>query len=119
MKCIPEKHIDGEIIQCDPSEATHLLLKFPLPEPLTYRVIPIITSGPRRRTPCWTWNGDVNKPTLKPSILTDLEYGDGRHIRCHSFVNGGEIKFLSDCTHENANKTCPLVEMDSLEDAFN
>lgn len=62
----------------------------------------------------WTFNGDQDKPTFKPSYL---QYGNeknrietnGRYgHRCHSFVTDGEIKFLGDCTHDMKNQTVKL-----------
>ena len=32
--------------------------------------LPVITSGRREGTNRWTWNGDLEKPTLRPSIKT-------------------------------------------------
>ena len=59
--------------------------------------------------PCWTWNGDPVRPTISPSILTSEETLDGQVIsRCHSYVEGGNIRFLSDCTHALAGQTVPL-----------
>lgn len=62
------------------------------------------TDGPG---PCWTFDGDMDRPTVSPSILVRgagvPEYGT-----CHSFVRDGQIEFLNDCTHELAGKTVPL-----------
>lgn len=54
----------------------------------------------------WEWDGDKVRPTIKPSILVR----SGRDMKnvCHSFVRGGHIEFLSDCTHDLAGKTVPL-----------
>ena len=54
--------------------------------------------------PRWTWNGDLEKPTISPSVL--VTYGDGR--RCHLFVREGMVQYLSDCTHEMAGQTVPI-----------
>lgn len=81
-------------------------------------------SGPR-----WGYNGDVNAPTFTPSILVRT----GHHVPghdggpcwcstkdkdgedwgfdctiCHSFVTGGQIQFLPDCTHALAGQTVPI-----------
>ena len=53
----------------------------------------------------WTWNGDRDKPTIKPSILTLYV-----EPRCHSFVTDGMIRFLDDCTHDMKGKTVELPE---------
>lgn len=106
MKAKPVKLVEGEgYVPCSVKDATHVILD--VPSPLSYRVIPVILSGPRRETPCWTWNGDVDKPTLKPSIKTWTA-----DCMCHSFVTDGMIRFLGDCTHENKNKTVPLNEVE-------
>lgn len=55
----------------------------------------------------WEFNGDLDKPTLKPSIL---RYARNDAPRCHSFVREGKIQFLRDCTHGLAGKTVELPE---------
>jgi hypothetical protein len=60
----------------------------------------------------WTFNGDVNKPTFSPSLLCRWAENGVQKV-CHSFVKDGNIQFLGDCTHELANKT---VEIPELED---
>lgn len=75
------------------------------------------TEGPG---PVWTFNGDVEKPTVTASILvhehdTILPENDEtgkitKTYRCHSFITDGNIQFLSDCTHELAGKTVPLED---------
>lgn len=52
--------------------------------------------------PRWTFDGNLQEPTLSPSILT--RYGDGV---CHSFLRAGRFEFLSDCTHALAGQTVP------------
>lgn len=82
----------------------------------------------RPERPRWTWNGDMVRPTFKPSILvrctrriTDEEADrimageklDIDRIVCHSFVTDGEIRFLEDCTHKHAGETLPLPSIQS------
>jgi hypothetical protein len=85
----------------------------------------------------WQFNGDVESPTLSPSILArggccyepdwheqerrrhpgpehcDKYHPDEDGISfchvCHSFVRDGQIEFLSDCTHALAGTTVPLT----------
>lgn len=60
----------------------------------------------------WGFNGDLEKPTFTPSILTRYPvYGVGERI-CHSYVRDGMIEFLSDCTHALAGQTVPLPDLD-------
>lgn len=96
-------------------------------------------SGPR-----WTWNGDVDKPVISPSILVtgrdftpkgEADYEawhaagcqspapefESADIVCHTFVgcNGaqpGQIIYLSDCTHALAGQTIDLPEMPGHSD---
>jgi hypothetical protein len=82
-------------------------------------------SGPR-----WGYNGNPEKPTFTPSVFVKTghfvpdrakdgcwctyykehpdETQDYHCRQCHSFVNDGQIQFLSDCSHELANQTVPL-----------
>lgn len=63
----------------------------------------------------WTWNGDVDNPTISPSILVT---GGGVNSRttCHSFVVGGNIQFLDDCTHALKGQRVPLPPFPGNED---
>lgn len=62
--------------------------------------------------PCWSFNGDLDRPTITPSINAWREYGGGRETqRCHSFVTNGRIQFLGDCTHALAGQTVDLPEV--------
>lgn len=60
----------------------------------------------------WTWDGNIDAPTLSPSLLVTRRYGgdgpDGYDVRCHSFVRAGRWEFLSDCSHALAGQTIAL-----------
>lgn len=59
--------------------------------------------------PNWKFNGDSHRPTFTPSLLCRRTFGAAREEQvCHSFITDGQIRFLSDCTHELAGKTVPL-----------
>jgi len=71
--------------------------------------------------PHWGFNGDLERPSFTPSVLStwDEWQGDGvppkKHV-CHSFVgcNGaqpGQITFLGDCTHDLKGQTVELPEV--------
>lgn len=84
-----------------------------------------------RPGPRWTWNGDCDRPTFKPSIL--VRWGckvpgnegwckDGSNEPCicgvcHSFVTDGRIEFLGDCTHDLAGQTVDLPSWPNGDDA--
>ncbi len=120
MKAKPLIIVPGEgYKECEPHLATHLMLH--LPGPLSNRILPVMIGGRREGTPNWTWNGSVDLPTVKPSILTKGSRGhtdnDGNRTVidevCHSFVNDGKVQFLADCTHELAGQTVDLLDIDS------
>ena len=62
----------------------------------------------------WTFNNDLESPTLSPSILSKLIDKDG-NVRscCHFFMVDGVISYLSDCTHNLAGQSVPLPDMDN------
>ncbi|WP_420415936.1 DUF6527 family protein [Marinovum algicola] len=73
----------------------------------------MLNVDPNEGKPCWTFNGDTEKPTISPSINAWREYGGDRKTqRCHSFVEAGRIRFLGDCTHQFAGQTLALPEID-------
>jgi hypothetical protein len=74
----------------------------------------------------WIFNGDFEKPTFSPSMLSKsikpkgysnenpapLNYdGEYENTICHSFVTDGKIEYLTDCTHEFAGKTIELEDI--------
>lgn len=60
----------------------------------------------------WTFNGDLDFPTINPSILVNgkCEFYNPAVPTCHSFVENGSIRFLDDCSHELAGQTVPIPE---------
>jgi len=84
----------------------------------------------------WQFNGDLEKPTLSPSLLIRTGHYAGYfdddgdicwckynadHPEdkapftcgvCHSFIRDGKIEFLSDCTHKLAGQTVELFELE-------
>lgn len=71
--------------------------------------IPVITSGSRDKTGCWTWNGDLEKPTVRPSLLITRFNGKDT-VQYHCWLTDGICKSLSDCTDGNAGKDLPLED---------
>lgn len=82
----------------------------------------------------WSFNGDIDKPTFKPSVLIRSGHHAGHWKQgdpcwctykqqdptckfscgvCHSFVTDGKIQFLNDCTHHLAGKTVDLPDLES------
>lgn len=66
--------------------------------------LPVITKGSRANSNAWTWNGDLEKPTLKPSVRT--QHGNG--VVSHLWVTDGQGIHLADSTDGLAGQTLPL-----------
>lgn len=56
--------------------------------------------------PRWDFDGNLEAPTLSPSILTRMQ-----GFVCHSFLRAGMFEFLGDCTHSLAGQTAPIPEL--------
>jgi len=57
----------------------------------------------------WAFNGDINNPTLNPSVR---HYTEQTTI-CHYFIRNGKIEYCGDCQHELSGK---IVEMEEMND---
>ena len=60
----------------------------------------------------WSFNGDFDKPTFRPSMLMQYpaENPETGHVREHFFVTDGRIKYLADCHHDMAGKTVDMID---------
>ena len=105
MKAQPMKNEGNYFIPCAPSEATHLMFKFANEN--GERRIPVQIKGSRAGTGNWTWNGCTEKPTVRPSIATN--FGNG--LKCHVWLNDGEVQHLGDCTCGLSGKTEDLEDL--------
>jgi hypothetical protein len=59
-------------------------------------------------TTAWEFNGDVERPTLSPSLLRTAPH---KSLVCHSFVRDGRIEYLGDSTHALRGQTVELPEV--------
>jgi hypothetical protein len=81
----------------------------------------------------WQFDGNLEAPTFSPSVLvTSGHYAPGwtgpscwctynaehpdkaapfKCSRCHTFIKGGMVQFLGDCTHALAGQTLPLPDL--------
>jgi hypothetical protein len=80
-------------------------------------MLPINTEA---KAPAWTFDGNLDAPTLWPSILTAHEHArrpgpTGELLEqpfvCHSFIKEGVFDFLSDCTHQHKGDKIPMVPL--------
>lgn len=66
------------------------------------------------KTPQWKWDGNLEAPTLSPSILT--KHGpvvDGALTGvCHSFLKAGVFQYLDDCTHPLKGQFVPMIPLE-------
>lgn len=60
----------------------------------------------------WSFDGNYEKPTFSPSMLSNGDKSDEYKPRCHSFLKNGVWEYLSDCTHELAGQHVPMVLQD-------
>jgi hypothetical protein len=67
-------------------------------------------TGAVQGRPTWSFDGDLERPTLSPSILTRFSWGGVDHV-CHSFLRAGVFEFLGDCTHALAGQHVELPEL--------
>lgn len=58
--------------------------------------------------PMWSWDGNLEAPTIDGSILV---YESGDQPRCHSLVRAGVWEFLEDCTHSKRGTRVPMVPL--------
>ncbi len=65
-------------------------------------------SGPVK----WEWNGSVDAPTIRPSLLirNPIPFGPDPDRICHVVITDGKILFCADCTHELAGQTLELED---------
>jgi hypothetical protein len=67
-------------------------------------MLPINTT---ETNPAWDFDGNLEKPTVNPSILT----GKDSDQVCHSFLRDGVFEFLGDCTHSLANQHVDIPDL--------
>ena len=76
----------------------------------------------------WTFNGDLEKPTLNPSVMeragwfvdievhkkADSEYSrfSPNSYKCHFILTDGILHFQNDCSHGLADHKVPLVDIE-------
>lgn len=72
------------------------------------------TEQPNGNGAKWSWNKNLDKPTISPSILVKWNTDGSNKLDkiCHSFVRDGNIQFLNDCTHSLSGQTVPLPDME-------
>ena len=59
----------------------------------------------------WDFNGDMGRPTFRPSVLSRYTFANQPDQVCHSFVTDGQIQFLNDCMHSLAGLTVDIPDL--------
>lgn len=108
MKAKPVRNVEGQMVLCAVLDATHVVLN--IAGPIGKIVLPIMLTGEREGTGNWSWNGDMEKPTLRPSIASS-----NGGVYCHTWVNDGKAQYLSDTDHSFRNHTLDLIDVDPEE----
>lgn len=54
----------------------------------------------------WSFDGNLDKPTFRPSVR--IRWGQRLESCCHYWLKAGQIQFCKDCTHALAGETVPL-----------
>lgn len=65
--------------------------------------------------PSWEFNGNLEAPTLSPSILSKNGYVE----RCHSFLRDGVFEFLTDSTHPLSGQKVPIPDLPKWAEEMN
>lgn len=68
-------------------------------------ILPVNAEGIEIGRPWWHWDGDLEKPTLSPSVLT---HG---YSNCHSFLVSGIFQYLEDSTHPLSGQRVPIPDL--------
>lgn len=87
-------------------------LTFKVSDEVGLTQLPVITKGSRDKLNAWTWNGSLDKPTLRPSVRT--RYHNGKEMtEIHYWLNEGIADCLGDCKDGNSGKNLTLLECES------
>lgn len=78
---------------CFVNGETHIAIQLGEDKFTSTCMLPILKAGTTREITgtCWDWNGDINSPTLSPSIL---HWGNGRDkpSTWHGYMRDGKLE---------------------------
>lgn len=61
----------------------------------------------------WLWDGNFNSPSVSPSL--NVKGAEDKTV-CHSFIENGKIRFLTDSVHSLAGQTVELPDFYFADD---
>jgi len=64
----------------------------------------------------WNFDGNLEQPTVWPSILMSTSQSGVPYI-CHSFITAGKIHFCADSTHILAGQTVELPQIEHYDNS--
>jgi hypothetical protein len=102
---------DALMFMCPGCATPYTLIDGTEHTPSGIHMLPVNSSA---KSPQWTWDGNLEAPTLSPSILSHIHpYDDQSRPQgvCHSFLVAGVLQFLGDCTHPLAGQNVPLPDL--------
>lgn len=59
----------------------------------------------------WNFNGDLEKPTVTPSLRVREQISNKEPKICHFFVREGKLVFCGDSTHHLSGKTVDMLDI--------
>lgn len=68
-------------------------------------MLPVNCSLATLGKPSWNWNGNLEAPTLSPSIRSK------GYSHCHSFLTDGIFNFLKDSDHPLSGQQVPIPDL--------
>ncbi len=58
----------------------------------------------------WWWNGSMESPTIRQSVLVNGSRANPDAEVCHSYITDGKIQYLDDCSHSMKGQTIELPD---------
>lgn len=66
----------------------------------------------KSQTPNWSFNGDIEKPTVSPSVR--VRYGnEPDSMVCHFFIREGFYEYCPDSTHKYSGQKIEIPDWES------
>jgi len=97
-----------KLYKCFDERNRHYGYAFPCPGCGHYHVY--WTERPASNGAIWTFNGNMESPTFRASLLQTIP---GENYRCHLFVTDGKIQYQADCTHHLAGQVIEMKDLDT------
>lgn len=92
-------------------------LKFKCPACGCHELIPF-RAGSDYKGPVWKFNGNLESPTLQPSVRHYVpdDKGKIKETTCHYFLTSGNISYCNDSPHELSGQTVRIPELIEIEE---